>query len=112
MTAAAEGFDYLFKILHSSGKCLPWVAPRPFSVPKQVGLRGARTAAQTVKPDIGIAIEGGIAGDTAGARPEETQAKLAAGPGMSLFDSSTIANRKMVAFTRKTATTKWIAVAG
>ncbi len=73
---------------------------------EEVGLRGARTAAQVVKPDIGIAIEGGITGDFAGARPEETQVKLGAGPGMFLYDSSTIANRKMVAFTRKTAAAK------
>ena len=33
---------------------------------EEIGLRGARTAAQVVKPDIGIAIEGGITGDTAG----------------------------------------------
>jgi putative aminopeptidase FrvX len=73
---------------------------------EEVGLRGARTAAQVVKPDIGIAIEGGITGDAPGARPEETQVKLGAGPGMFLYDSSTIANRKMVAFTRKTAAAK------
>jgi len=73
---------------------------------EEVGLRGAKTAAQVVKPDIGIAIEGGITGDTAGARPEETQVKLGAGPGMFLYDTSTIANRKMVAFTRKTAAAK------
>jgi putative aminopeptidase FrvX len=73
---------------------------------EEVGLRGARTAAQVVKPEIGIAIEGGITGDMAGARPEETQVKLGAGPGMFLYDSSTIANRKMVAFTRKTAAAK------
>ena len=73
---------------------------------EEIGLRGARTAAQTVKPDIGIAIEGGITGDTAGARPEETQARLGAGPGMFLYDSSTIPNRKMVAFTRQTAAAK------
>lgn len=70
---------------------------------EEVGLRGARTAAQTVKPDIGIAIEGGIAGDTYGGHPEETQARLGGGPGLFLYDSSTIANRKMVAFTKKTA---------
>ena len=73
---------------------------------EEVGLRGARTAAQVVKPDIGIAIEGGITGDFAGSRPEETQVKLGSGPGMFLYDSSTIANRKMVAFTRKTAAAK------
>ncbi len=76
------------------------------TVQEEVGLRGGRTAAQTVKPDIGIAIEGGITGDMPGARPEETQVKLGAGPGMFLYDSSTIANRKMVAYTRKVAAAK------
>jgi endoglucanase len=75
---------------------------------EEVGLRGARTAAQVVKPEIGIAIEGGITGDFAGARPEETQVKLGAGPGMFLYDSSAIPNRKLVAFVRKTAADKGI----
>jgi putative aminopeptidase FrvX len=73
---------------------------------EEVGLRGARAAVNVVKPDIGIAIEGGITGDVPGDRPEETQVKLGAGPGMFLYDSSTIANRKMVAFTKKTAAAK------
>ena len=73
------------------------------TVQEEVGLRGGRTAAQTVKPDIGIALEGGITGDQPGARPEESQVKLGGGPGMFLYDSSTIANRKMVAFTRRMA---------
>ncbi|ADW67367.1 M42 family metallopeptidase [Granulicella tundricola] len=70
---------------------------------EEVGLRGAKAASQLVKPDIGIAIEGGITGDTAGAHPEESQVKLGAGPGMFLYDSSTIPNRKLVAFTRAAA---------
>ncbi len=73
---------------------------------EEVGLRGARAATQTVRPDIGIAIEGGITGDTAGARPEETQAKLGGGPGIFLYDSSTIPNRKMVALVKSTAKQK------
>ena len=73
---------------------------------EEIGLRGARTASQLVKPEIGIAIEGGITGDTAGARPEESQIKLGAGPGMFLYDSSTIPNRKLVALVRKVATEK------
>lgn len=73
---------------------------------EEVGLRGARAATAMVKPDIGVALEGGITGDVPGDRPEETQVKLGAGPGMFLYDSSTIANRKMVAFARKTAAEK------
>ncbi len=73
------------------------------TVQEEVGLRGGRTAAQTVKPDIGIALEGGITGDQPGGRSEESQVKLGGGPGMFLYDSSTIPSRKMVAFTRRTA---------
>ena len=73
---------------------------------EEIGLRGARTAAQVVKPEIGIAIEGGITGDTAGTHPEETQAKLGAGPGLFLYDSSTIPNRKFVSLVKKTAAAK------
>ena len=64
------------------------------TVQEEVGLRGARAATATVRPDIGIAIEGGITGDVPGDKPEETQVKLGGGPGMFLYDSSAIANRK------------------
>ena len=51
----------------------------------------------------GIAIEGGIVGDTPGSHPEETQAKLGGGPGIFLYDSSALANRKVVALVKRTA---------
>jgi len=70
---------------------------------EEIGLRGARTAAQVIKPEIGIAIEGGIAGDTFAGHPEETQGKLGAGPGLFLYDSSALANRKFVALVKTTA---------
>jgi len=75
---------------------------------EEIGLRGARTAAQLIKPEIGIAIEGGIAGDTYAGHPEETQGKLGAGPGLFLYDSSALANRKFVALVRETAKDKKI----
>jgi endoglucanase len=73
------------------------------TVQEEVGLRGARTSADIIKPDIGIAIEGGITGDSPGRNPEETQGVLGAGPGLFLYDSSTIPNRKMVGLVRKVA---------
>jgi endoglucanase len=69
---------------------------------EEIGLRGARTAANMVHPDLGFAIEGGIANDQGG-HPEETQAHLGAGPGIFLYDSSAIPNRKLVSFVRSTA---------
>lgn len=73
------------------------------TVQEEVGLRGARSAVEVVKPDIGIAIEGGIAGDTYLGHPEETQAKLGGGPGLFLYDSSAMANRKFVKLVKDTA---------
>ena len=73
---------------------------------EEIGLRGARTAARVIQPEIGIAIEGGITGDTYAGHPEETQGKLGAGPGLFLYDSSALANRKLVALVRQTAKEK------
>ena len=72
---------------------------------EEIGLRGARTAANVVKPDLGLALEGGIANDQGG-HAEETQAHLGGGPGIFLYDSSAIPNRKLVRFVRDTAKTQ------
>ena len=73
---------------------------------EEIGLRGAHTAAEVVKPDLGLAIEGGITGDVFPGRPEETQVKLGAGPGIFLYDSSALPNRKLTAVVRQTAAEK------
>ncbi|HEX8785874.1 MAG TPA: M42 family metallopeptidase [Telluria sp.] len=70
---------------------------------EEIGLRGAHTAAEAVKPELGIALEGGITGDVYPGRPEETQARLGAGPGLFLYDTSAIPNRKLTAFVKQTA---------
>ncbi len=73
------------------------------TVQEEIGLRGARAASAIVKPDVGIAIEGGVTGDAGGAHPEESQVKLGHGPGLFLYDSSALPNRKLVALIRKVA---------
>jgi endoglucanase len=75
---------------------------------EEVGLRGAHSAADAIKPELGIAIEGGITGDTPGARPDDSQVKLGAGPGIFLFDTSALPNRKLAAYTKATAAAKAI----
>lgn len=71
---------------------------------EEIGLRGAHAAADAAKPDLGIALEGGVTGDVHGKQhPEETLVKLGAGPGLFLFDSSAMANRKLVQFVKQTA---------
>jgi endoglucanase len=75
---------------------------------EEIGLRGAETAAATVKPDLAIAIEGGITGDVFGGHPEETQVRLGGGPGIFLYDSSALPNRKLTALVKQTAAEKKI----
>jgi putative aminopeptidase FrvX len=70
---------------------------------EEIGLRGAHAATEEIKPDIGIALEAGIAGDVFGTHPEESQEKLGGGPGLFLYDSSELPNRKFVQFIKDTA---------
>jgi endoglucanase len=73
---------------------------------EEVGLRGAETAAAAVKPAIAIALEGGITGDVFGGHAEETQGRLGGGPGIFLYDSSALPNRKLVDLVKRTAAEK------
>ncbi|MDR3700374.1 MAG: M42 family metallopeptidase [Candidatus Sulfopaludibacter sp.] len=72
---------------------------------EEVGLRGAHTAADAARPDIGIALEAGVTGDVNG-RPEESQEKLGGGPGIFLYNSSQVPNRKFVDLVKETAAAK------
>ena len=73
---------------------------------EEIGLRGAHTASEAVKPDIAIALEAGVTGDVYGGHPEESQEKLGAGPGLFLYNSSQIPNRKFTEFVKETAAAK------
>lgn len=77
---------------------------------EEVGLRGAHTAADFVKPDLAISLEGGVTGDVFPGHPEETQIRLAAGPGIFLYDTSELPNRKLTAFIKSTAAAKNISL--
>ena len=79
-----------------------WVA----TVQEEIGLRGAHTASEVVKPEIGIAIEGGVTRDSPGVHPEEAQELLGAGPAVFLYDSSALPNRKFVALLKQVAKAK------
>ncbi len=62
---------------------------------EEIGLRGAKTSSQVVKPDIGISIEAGVAGDFPGMGPDLAQERLGGGPGIYLHDASTLPNLKL-----------------
>ena len=61
-----------------------------FSVQEEVGLRGARTSAYGLDPDVGIAVDITAAGDT----PESARMamKLGAGPCIKVMDSGMVAH--------------------
>jgi putative aminopeptidase FrvX len=81
-----------------------WVA----TVQEEIGLRGAHTATEVVRPEAGIAIEGGVTRDAPKVGAEEAQEKLGAGPAIFLYDSSELPNRKFVALVTQTAREKTI----
>jgi putative aminopeptidase FrvX len=78
------------------------------TVQEEIGLRGAHTAAEVIKPDVAIALEAGVTRDVPGVRPEEAQEVLGGGPGIFLFNSSQLPNRKFVGLTRQIAREKSI----
>ena len=63
------------------------------AVQEEIGLRGARTVAAKVKPDIGFAVDVGIAGDTPGISSKEATGKMGDGPQIVLFDASMVSHK-------------------
>ncbi len=77
-----------------------------FTVQEEVGLRGARVAAQLIKPDIGIALDVTKTGDTPSAAVMDI--KLGAGAAIKLKDSSVVCDRTLVKAMRACAEEKKI----
>jgi endoglucanase len=65
------------------------------TVMEEVGLRGARTTAHAIDPDVAIILEVDIAGDVPGIRPEQSKATLGKGPTILLYDRGMIPNLKL-----------------
>ncbi|MBI5709878.1 MAG: M42 family metallopeptidase [Candidatus Eisenbacteria bacterium] len=72
------------------------------TVQEEVGLRGAQTSAFKVQPDVGIALDVGIAHDTPGTEGEE---KLGGGPLIVVYDATVIPNRGLLDLVMDTAKT-------
>ncbi|WP_371068754.1 M42 family metallopeptidase [Sediminibacillus sp. JSM 1682029] len=78
------------------------------TVQEEVGLRGARTATHTIKPDIGFGVDVGIAGDTPGISDKEADSKIGEGPQIILYDASAISHKGLRDFVLDTADDKKI----
>ncbi len=68
---------------------------------EEVGLRGARTSAFKWTPDVAFAVDVTFCYHTPGMKQSET--KLGTGPALSLFDSYTIANKKLITLVKEVA---------
>ncbi|HYM80854.1 MAG TPA: M42 family metallopeptidase [Candidatus Limnocylindria bacterium] len=67
---------------------------------EEVGLRGAQTSAFKIQPDVGFALDVGIAHDTPGTEGEE---KLGGGPLVVVYDATSIPNRGLLDLVVETA---------
>lgn len=62
------------------------------TVQEEVGLRGAKVAANLIKPDLAIAVDVGVAYDVPGMTSEKNEGKLGDGPLTILMDATSIAH--------------------
>lgn len=75
---------------------------------EEVGLRGSTVAAQTIKPDIGIAVDITFAGDSPGYSTTLKMADLGKGVTIKQMDGSVISSTSLVEFVRGIAEKKKI----
>lgn len=74
-----------------------------FTVQEEVGLRGARVAANRVKPDVGIVLEGTTCADVPQVKKHEMSTVMGEGPTLSFADRTSIADRDLLSHFQKTA---------
>lgn len=78
------------------------------TVQEEVGVRGAKTSAEIVDPDVAIILESDIAGDVPGIKPHESSTKMGGGPSILLYDARMIPNLKLRDLVIETAKKKKI----
>ncbi|MCJ7423975.1 M42 family metallopeptidase [Candidatus Bathyarchaeota archaeon] len=66
------------------------------TVQEEVGLRGAMTSAFSISPDVGLAIDVTVAGDTPGVKENEAPIAIKKGPSITIADSGMIVPPKIL----------------
>ena len=86
-----------------------------FTVQEEIGLRGAKVAAQTLHPDLALALEGTPAHDlpNPSANPDDRETpnpatRLGAGPALTVMDRSMVTDPRLLNWLRSTADTNSI----
>lgn len=78
------------------------------TVQEEVGLRGAKTAANFTKPDVAIILEGPPADDAPGSSRSDCQGRLGGGVQIRMFDPSAITNPRLARLAIETAVAEGI----
>jgi putative aminopeptidase FrvX len=84
-----------------------------FTVQEEVGLKGARTSAYTIEPDVAIATDVTIPGDHPGIEMKDAAVEMGKGPVITIVDSSgrgLIADRRVVKWLKDAADVHGITV--
>lgn len=102
--------DMLYVLEGIKGKELPVDAYFCFTVREEIGLSGARTAAQTIAPAYSVVLESTAVADLPSVPENSRVATLGQGGAISLRDRSTIYDRGFVDFALKLAEKKEIPV--
>lgn len=74
-----------------------------FTVQEEVGIRGARVAAQAIQPDIGLALDVTLANDLPGVSEHDYCTRLGEGIGIKVMDNSIICTPSLVRFVEQLA---------
>lgn len=86
------GCAVLLNLARSRPACDLWLA---FTVQEEVGLRGAKTAAFAIDPDIGIVIDATTAADTVGVSEDKQVCKVGGGAVVSFMDRRTLYDKSL-----------------
>ncbi len=86
------GCAVLLNLARSKPACDVWLA---FTVQEEVGLRGAKTAAFALDPDIGIVIDATTAADTVGVPLDKQVCKVGGGAVVSFMDRRTLYDKAL-----------------
>ncbi len=102
------GCSLLIDVLQ--GDAYPVDVLAAFTVQEEIGLRGAKVAAQALNPDVAFVLEGTTANDLPNplADPDDQQdinptCRVQGGPALTIMDRSMIVNPRLLDFLRKTA---------
>lgn len=85
---------------------LPCTFHAVFTVQEEVGIRGARVAAQNLQPDIGIALDITLAADIPGVEEGRKVTTLGSGTAIKVVDKSVIATESLVHFMEEIAASR------